>query len=94
VRAVAIAASLWLLVMYGSTSMARRARDRLSRYGSVDSVLGSYLQDWLVLPTDDDWRTDPARAGASRAFAGTVGVRLPIRKDVPGAPPHTPRSPP
>lgn len=32
-------------------------------------ITGSYLQDWLLLPTDWNWRLDPARGGASRAVA-------------------------
>jgi predicted dehydrogenase len=32
-------------------------------------VSGSYLQDWLLLPTDWNWRLVPERAGALRAVA-------------------------
>jgi predicted dehydrogenase len=37
--------------------------------GPVHLVTGTYLQDWLLLPTDWNWRLDPARGGASRAVA-------------------------
>ena len=30
---------------------------------------GTYLQDWLTDPEDDNWRVDSALGGASRAFA-------------------------
>ena len=30
---------------------------------------GTYLQDWLLRPQDDNWRVDEATGGASRAFA-------------------------
>ncbi|MEV5883939.1 Gfo/Idh/MocA family oxidoreductase [Streptomyces sp. NPDC052020] len=34
---------------------------------------GSYLQDWLAAPDADNWRTDAARGGGSRAF-GDIGI--------------------
>ena len=41
--------------------------------GTVRLLHGSYLQDWLALDTDDDWRVDAAAGGESRAFAD-IGV--------------------
>jgi predicted dehydrogenase len=38
-------------------------------YGAHHFVHGAYLQDWLLLPTDWNWRLDAADAGASRAVA-------------------------
>lgn len=35
--------------------------------GTVQLLHGSYLQDWLLYPTDWSWRLDPAIGGASRA---------------------------
>ena len=35
--------------------------------GNVFSVQGSYLQDWLLLPTDWNWRLEPALGGEMRA---------------------------
>jgi len=35
----------------------------------------NHLQDWLVLPSDDDWHTDPSQGGASPAFAD-IGSHL------------------
>ena len=40
-----------------------------SRSGPVRLVHGTYLQDWLTDPEDDNWRVDAAVGGASRAFA-------------------------
>jgi predicted dehydrogenase len=38
-------------------------------HGPVHLVSGGYLQDWLLLPTDWNWRLDADRGGASRAIA-------------------------
>ncbi len=37
--------------------------------GEPRLVTGSYLQDWLLLPTDWNWRLQPERAGDLRAVA-------------------------
>ena len=37
--------------------------------GPVVLVRGHYLQDWLALESDDDWRCDPDLNGPSRALA-------------------------
>ncbi|WP_369046040.1 Gfo/Idh/MocA family protein [Sinomonas sp. P10A9] len=53
----------------------REARD-LARRGDAGRLWllhGSYLQDWLASPQATNWRVDPARGGASRAFAD-IGV--------------------
>jgi predicted dehydrogenase len=42
------------------------------RVGDVWNVHGSYLQDWLLLPTDWNWRLDPEQGGAVRAV-GDIG---------------------
>src|SRR4051794_3405644 len=49
----------------------REARElvRSGATGAVRLLHGSYLQDWLLRPDDDNWRVDPALGGASRAFA-------------------------
>jgi predicted dehydrogenase len=53
----------------------REARTRVAdgTAGPVRLLHGSYLQDWLVEDTDDNWRVDAAAGGASRAFAD-IGV--------------------
>jgi predicted dehydrogenase len=40
--------------------------------GEVWNVHGSYLQDWLLRPTDWNWRLDPERGGELRAV-GDIG---------------------
>ena len=49
----------------------REARDRVrsGATGPVRLVHGTYLQDWLTDPEDDNWRVDSVLGGASRAFA-------------------------
>src|SRR5919112_1721896 len=53
----------------------REARARVAdgTAGPVRLLHGSYLQDWLVEETDDNWRVDAAAGGTSRAFAD-IGV--------------------
>jgi predicted dehydrogenase len=49
----------------------REAHERVSRgeLGTIRLLHGTYLQDWLLRPQDDNWRVDEATGGASRAFA-------------------------
>lgn len=49
-----------------------RARVRSGAIGAIHLVHGSYLQDWLLRPGDDNWRVDPDLGGPSRAF-GDIG---------------------
>jgi predicted dehydrogenase len=42
------------------------------RVGDVWNVHGGYLQDWLFLPTDWNWRLEPEKGGALRAV-GDIG---------------------
>jgi predicted dehydrogenase len=60
--------------VYRFHPMVRELRARLAagEAGTVATVTGSYLQDWLSRPTDDDWRVDSGLGGASRAF-GDIG---------------------
>jgi predicted dehydrogenase len=53
----------------------RDARDRVRNgdTGQLRLLHGSYLQDWLAEPQDNNWRVDPAKGGESRAFAD-IGV--------------------
>jgi predicted dehydrogenase len=61
--------------VYRYHPMAREAHARVAsgETGAVRLVHGSYLQDWLSAPTDDNWRVDARLGGASRAFAD-IGV--------------------
>jgi len=43
--------------------------------GDVYSIMGSYLQDWLFLQTDYNWRLEPDKSGESRAIAD-IGSHL------------------
>jgi predicted dehydrogenase len=46
-----------------------RAMIEAGDIGRVHFVHGAYLQDWLLFPSDDSWRLDPAQGGQSSAFA-------------------------
>jgi predicted dehydrogenase len=48
------------------------ARVREGTLGDVRLISGGYLQDWLLLDTDWNWRLDPAVGGALRAV-GDIG---------------------
>lgn len=63
--------------VYRFHPMVREARARVRRgdIGDLTLVVGSYLQDWLLEASDDDWRVDRAAGGASRAF-GDIGSHL------------------
>jgi predicted dehydrogenase len=49
----------------------REARDRVrsGKTGALHLLHGTYLQDWLLRPDDDNWRVDEQFGGASRTFA-------------------------
>ena len=49
-----------------------RALVREGKLGEVWNVHGGYLQDWLALPTDWNWRLEPEKGGALRAV-GDIG---------------------
>jgi predicted dehydrogenase len=46
-----------------------RARVRRGELGDVWNVHGGYLQDWLLFPTDWNWRLEPGKGGELRAVA-------------------------
>lgn len=46
-----------------------RALVAAGRVGEVWSVHGGYLQDWLLFPTDWNWRLEPDKGGQLRAVA-------------------------
>ncbi|MCX7520753.1 Gfo/Idh/MocA family oxidoreductase [Microbacterium sp. STN6] len=52
-----------------------RARVRAGEFGRLLTIHGSYLQDWLLSASDDNWRVDAERGGRSRAFAD-IGSHL------------------
>jgi predicted dehydrogenase len=49
-----------------------RERVRAGDAGEIWNVHGGYLQDWLALPTDWNWRLEPERGGDLRAV-GDIG---------------------
>jgi predicted dehydrogenase len=54
---------------YYPTAREARERVRAGEAGAVRLLHGTYLQDWLLRPDDDNWRVDAELGGASRAFA-------------------------
>ncbi|NDL57136.1 Gfo/Idh/MocA family oxidoreductase [Phytoactinopolyspora mesophila] len=60
--------------VYRFHPMVREAREKVRRgeVGTVFLAHGGYLQDWLLRPTDDNWRVDPHVGGPTRAF-GDIG---------------------
>ncbi|MBD8062824.1 Gfo/Idh/MocA family protein [Oceanitalea stevensii] len=60
--------------VYRFHPMVREAREMVRRgeLGRVVLAHGSYLQDWLAGPEDDNWRVDARLGGATRAF-GDIG---------------------
>src|SRR5215213_2232287 len=63
------AAAVPFVYRYYPTVREARDRVRTGATGPVRLVHGTYLQDWLTDPEDDNWRVDAALGGASRAFA-------------------------
>lgn len=63
--------------IYRYHPMVREARSRVARgeAGDLLTLDCSYLQDWMLLSTDDDWRVRSESGGASRAFAD-IGSHL------------------
>ena len=49
-----------------------RARVQTGEIGDVRLISGGYLQDWLLLDTDWNWRLDPGAGGSLRAV-GDIG---------------------
>ncbi len=52
--------------------------------GEIYAVMGSYLQDWLFLQTDYNWRLEPDKSGDSRAIADIGSHLLDITEYVTG----------
>ncbi|MFF3029331.1 Gfo/Idh/MocA family protein [Microbacterium sp. NPDC057944] len=63
--------------VYRYHPMVREARARIAagEIGALLTVDCAYLQDWMLLPGDDDWRATSADGGPSRAFAD-IGSHL------------------
>jgi predicted dehydrogenase len=54
---------------YYPTVREARERVRNGSTGPLRLLHGTYLQDWLASPDDDNWRVEGDLGGASRAFA-------------------------
>ncbi|SNS46299.1 Predicted dehydrogenase [Belliella buryatensis] len=52
--------------------------------GDIYSIMGSYLQDWLFLQTDYNWRLEPDKSGDSRAIADIGSHLLDITEYITG----------
>jgi len=52
--------------------------------GQIYSIMGSYLQDWLSLQTDYNWRLEPDKSGDSRAIADIGSHLLDVTEYVTG----------
>jgi predicted dehydrogenase len=59
-------------VRFYAQCQAARARVQAGEIGDVRLISGGYLQDWLLLDTDWNWRLDPAEGGSLRAV-GDIG---------------------
>ena len=46
-----------------------RAQVRSGDLGEINIIHGGYWQDWLLFPTDWNWRLDPVQGGEMRAVA-------------------------
>jgi predicted dehydrogenase len=57
--------------VYRYYPIVREARERVraGTTGPLRLLHGTYLQDWLAAPEDDNWRVEGRLGGASRAFA-------------------------
>lgn len=63
--------------VYRFHPMVREARARVAagETGRILTIAATYLQDWLLERSDDNWRVGEATGGASRAFAD-IGSHL------------------
>lgn len=71
--AAGVTATVPFVYRFYPTVREARARVANGTTGAIRLLHGSYLQDWMALDTDDDWRVDSAAGGDSRAFAD-IGV--------------------
>ena len=64
----------WTNLMARFYPLVQQARSLLNEgsLGEIWNVHGSYLQDWLLRPTDWNWRLEPERGGELRAI-GDIG---------------------
>ncbi len=68
-KSVKLAAGVNYNYRFYPTSIEARARVRSGQVGDVVSVFGNYVQDWLLYPTDYNWRVLASEGGRLRALA-------------------------
>ncbi len=68
-KSVKLAAGVNYNYRFYPTSIEARARASSGQIGEVVSVVGSYVQDWLLYPTDYNWRVLATEGGRLRAVA-------------------------
>jgi predicted dehydrogenase len=68
-KQVRLAAGVNYNYRFYPTSLEARQRVRAGAIGEVFSIFGNYVQDWLLYPTDYNWRVLAAEGGELRAVA-------------------------
>lgn len=74
-RQTGLVATVPFVYRYHPMVREARARALAGELGSLLTIQGSYLQDWLLTRDDDNWRVNEAFGGPSRAFAD-IGSHL------------------
>jgi predicted dehydrogenase len=68
-RRTGLAAGVCYNIRFYPLNIEARHRVRGGEIGAIHSVVGSYVQDWLLYDTDYNWRVLSAEGGALRAVA-------------------------
>ena len=74
-RAAGVVGTIAFTYRYHPVAREARARVAAGEVGSLITVRGGYVQDWLLSAPPTEWRLDSSRSGTSRAF-GDVGSHL------------------
>jgi len=68
-RETGLIAAVAFAYRYQALAQDARAKVMAGELGRIRLVHGTYLQDWLLYPSDGDWRAVAEIGGPSRAFA-------------------------